>query len=142
MKKRVALVLLVSVTALFGLAASHATEPSDACESADPVSAVQLADGAVVCVNTGTVNGSVTARGDTDGNGFIAADGDSTNPGAAGGYLGAENGNATDGHQPAVVGCASGNYTPSDAPSPAANHIIVGADGTVNLPPDSCTPSP
>lgn len=138
-KRRVALLLVVGVTALFGLGLSHADEPSQACsDTSTPVSADPLANGARVCVNAGAgLDGSATVAGDpTTQTGYAVVDGNSTNQDPADGYLGVESGNPNDaGGNPAIVGCNDGNYDPS-----GANNVIIAADGTVNPPPNDCTP--
>jgi hypothetical protein len=139
MKKRLALVLVGGIVSAMAFAGAHADEPSKACtDTSTPVSGEQTANGVRICVNTGTIDGSVTAAGDpTTQSGYVVADGNSTNPDPLDGYLGVENGNPNDA-DPAIVGCNSGNYNPA-----GANHEILSlGNPTPPDPADPCFPQP
>src|SRR5687768_2593766 len=108
LRKRL-VVLAVGLFAAGAFTAGSATaEPSDACGSADPAAAVQTANGGIICLKTGVVNASVTADANPEGESYLVADGDSTNPDPLDGYIGLEGGPGGGG----VVGCASGDYEP------------------------------
>jgi hypothetical protein len=150
-RKNLLMFAVVAVLAVFMTAPSHAAEPSAACGSlaGNPAGAVQTDDGALICVQTGAVNGNVQVDGPnqndpTGTEGHVVADGDSTNPGPLAGYIGAESGNPNDANGGiAVVGCSSGNYNEG-----GANHVIIGLDPNNPQPPtppspsDPCLPQP
>lgn len=136
-------ILTVAATAALAATAglfaspSAAAQPSQACGSADPVSLVQTATGAVICLNTGQINGAIFLSLDQNTQaGYVVADGDSTNPDPLDGYIGLENGNPYDaGGAPALVGCADGDYVAN-----GPNHVILALDGNAPTPPDPADP--
>lgn len=137
MRKAAATFLVIGLVAGLALvlAVGAIAEPSDACGSADPVAVSQGTNSATVCVKTGAVNGSITASGDPAvPNGYVVADGDSTNPDPLDGYLGVEG----DSTGIRLVGCASGDYEPG-----GDNNVILDPNNpTPPDPADPCAPQP
>jgi hypothetical protein len=109
---------MVLAASALGLAAGHA-EPSGKCGGgAFAVSST----GAAVCVTTGPVKGSAEARSTGGTNGYVVADGDSTNQSLPSncldGYAGVQNGGGYQG----AVSDDNGDYTygpqpPMDPPT-------------------------
>lgn len=91
-------------------AAAHA----DSCNGSPGVNP-SYSDGANSGAQVCTPLGSLTAAGNqSNATGYVVADGNPSNPGAAAGYIGVENTTA-DGAN--VVGCSSGDYQGTDPES-------------------------
>lgn len=102
--------------ALFAALPAIADEPSEACGD-DP--AVVGESSVTVCVSgTGLLDGNLTASDEGDNNGYVVADGDSTNPGCLDGFIGVQ---VVDGDVQ-VVAAADGDYEypadPAGEPDP------------------------
>lgn len=80
--------LAFAPSALADSGTDDGVDPSSYCQS-EPVEGTQAGSGGSLTVCVAGV-GAVDVSGDATGGGYVIADGDSTNPGAARGYIGVD----------------------------------------------------
>lgn len=108
---RVRSLAAAAVVAAGMFAAPAGAEPSGSCAGGVGNAAVVDANGrrTAVCVTQGPVKGSFTVQGRGSTDGYVVADGDSTNPSPLDGYAGIQLAGTS--NQTGFVGSCSGDYT-------------------------------